>query len=113
MSELKTIAWATEGHLKAWAKAKGDAGDGFISDVRKRQYPDMNRYYSIALTPLSDAQAEIDRLKAECETLRNLLSQAVDSIEFWAACASERFQDKHGLAEEVARFRAAIAKERE
>lgn len=46
----------------------------------------------------------LDRI-AELEAL---LGEAIESIEDWAGYASEYFREKHGLAEELAKFRAAL-----
>ena len=40
--------------------------------------------------------------------LEALLGEAIESIEDWAGYASEYFREKHGIAEELAKFRAAL-----
>jgi len=51
--------------------------------------------------PLCVANRRIAALEA-------LLGEAIESIEDWAGYASEYFREKYGLAEELAKFRAAL-----
>jgi hypothetical protein len=53
---------------------------------------------------------EIDRLRTENAELKNKLSDAVDSIETWAAYADEYFQAKWGLRDELAGYRAFLSR---
>lgn len=56
--------------------------------------------------------AEIARLKAECEGLRESLTNAADEVESWGAYASDYFQQKYDLAGTVLKIRqAAMSKE--
>ena len=45
---------------------------------------------------------------AEIARLREALEDAIESIEGWGAYASEYFKDKHDLAGDLARARAAL-----
>ena len=67
------------------------------------------------LGPIEDFEslaAERDRLKAECEGLRESLTHAADEVESWGAYASDYFQQKHDLAGTVLKVRqAAVSKE--
>ncbi len=49
-----------------------------------------------------------DALQAENARLREALRLAIDAVEFWAAYASPYFQDKHDLAEDLQKLRAAL-----
>jgi len=51
--------------------------------------------------PLCVANRRIAELEA-------LLGEAIESIDDWAGYASEYFREKHGIAEELAKFRAAL-----
>ncbi|MGL4651467.1 MAG: hypothetical protein ACRC1H_18825 [Caldilineaceae bacterium] len=75
-----------------------------------------------AVAALGAALDEIDRLRADIhschpackragcvnERLRAALREAADSIESWGAYASDYFRQKHDLAGDVARARAAL-----
>ena len=67
------------------------------------------------LGPIEDFEslaAERDRLKAECEGLRESLTHAADEVESWGSYASDYFQQKHDLAGTVLKVRqAAVSKE--
>jgi hypothetical protein len=52
--------------------------------------------------------AERDALKAENARLREALRLAIEAVEFWAAYASPYFQDKHDLAGDLQKLRAAL-----
>jgi hypothetical protein len=49
-----------------------------------------------------------DGLQAENARLREALRLAIESVEFWAAYASPYFQDKHDLAGDLQKLRAAL-----
>jgi hypothetical protein len=55
-----------------------------------------------------DAIVEITNLKAENARLRAVLRLAIETVEFWAAYASPYFQDKHDLAGDLQKLRAAM-----
>jgi hypothetical protein len=55
-----------------------------------------------------DAIVEITNLKAENARLRGALRLAIETVEFWAAYASPYFQDKHDLAGDLQKLRAAM-----
>lgn len=57
-----------------------------------------------------DVIAERDRLRAVNAELLAALQDAVDCVEHWGAYAGEFFQQKHDLAGDVTRLRAAIAR---
>jgi hypothetical protein len=46
--------------------------------------------------------------KAENARLREALRLAIDAVEFWAAYATPYFQDKHDLADDLQKLRAAL-----
>lgn len=58
------------------------------------------------------AAAEITRLRAEKAELVNALGDAIDSVEAWAAYASDYFKEKHDLNGEIASLRAALSRAR-
>lgn len=49
-------------------------------------------------------------LQTRVTELEGALSEAIESIESWAAYASEYFQQKHDLAGDLAKFRATLQK---
>jgi hypothetical protein len=49
-----------------------------------------------------------DKADAENEKLRAALRLAVDAVEHWASYASPYFQEKHDLAEDLQKLRAAL-----
>ncbi len=49
-----------------------------------------------------------DTLKAENARLREALRLAIEAVEFWAAYASPYFQEKHDLAKDLQKLRAAL-----
>ena len=57
---------------------------------------------------LTERDSKITELEARVSELENLLSDAVDDIESWGGYASAYFQDKHGLKQDIAKYRAAI-----
>ena len=68
------------------------------------------------LTPIIEALqeyiapvlAERDALREQARVLREALADSIDSIEGWGAYASEYFQGKHKLRDELAQRRAAL-----
>lgn len=54
------------------------------------------------------AQSTIAELRGQVERMREALAEAIESVEDWAGYASEYFRQKHGLKEELARFRATF-----
>ena len=72
------------------------------------------------LTPIIEALqeyiapvlAERDALREQARVLREALD-SIDSIESWGAYASEYFQGKHKLRDELAQRRAALAATKE
>ncbi len=57
---------------------------------------------------LRSLAAERDALRAENEKLRAALRLAVDAVEHWASYASPYFQEKHDLAGDLQKLRAAL-----
>jgi len=53
-------------------------------------------------------QKRIAELQAENARLRDALRLAIEAVEFWAAYASPYFQDKHDLAGDLQKLRAAL-----
>ena len=51
---------------------------------------------------------ELQAATVRIAALESLLGEAIESIEDWAGYASEYFREKYGLAEELAKFRAAL-----
>ena len=49
----------------------------------------------------------IEELMMEIDRLSGLLAEAADSVADWGSYASQHFQEKHNLAGDVDRFRAA------
>jgi ABC-type transporter Mla subunit MlaD len=56
---------------------------------------------------IAQLNLEIERLTAGNERLREALNEAADAIQAWGAYASDYMQDKHDLAGDIARTRAA------
>jgi hypothetical protein len=57
---------------------------------------------------LDHCTEQIQIRDAEIERLRGALKDAIDSVEFWAAYASDYFKEKHDLVGEIARLSATI-----
>jgi hypothetical protein len=53
-------------------------------------------------------QKKREQLQAENAWLRDALRLAIENVEFWAAYASPYFQDKHDLAGDLQKLRAAL-----
>jgi hypothetical protein len=49
-----------------------------------------------------------DKADAEIEKLRAALRLAIDAVEHWASYASPYFQEKHDLAGDLQKLRAAL-----
>jgi hypothetical protein len=64
--------------------------------------------HDLTSAALRDLAAERDALKAKNALLREALRLAIDAVEFWAAYATPYFQDKHDLAEDLQKLRAAL-----
>jgi hypothetical protein len=56
------------------------------------------------------AAAELRRLHAENEALREALKFAKDAVEDWGSYADEYFKNKYRLADDVERINAALAR---
>lgn len=54
-------------------------------------------------------QMRLDRIEAQRDRLAAALQDAIECVESWGAYASEYFQNKHDLAGDLARLRAALA----
>lgn len=54
-------------------------------------------------------ERELVAAEAREKRLREALAEAIDSVESWAAYATEYFQEKHDLAGNLAALRAALA----
>jgi hypothetical protein len=59
--------------------------------------------------PIADMVNENVRLRAQVERMREAFTDAIDTVDFWAAYASDYFKDKHDLEGDLARLRAARA----
>jgi hypothetical protein len=57
-------------------------------------------------------QKRIAELQAENARLREALRLAIEAVEFWAAYASPYFQDKHDLAGDLQKLRAALGEKK-
>ena len=57
---------------------------------------------------LKDLVAERDALKVENEKLRAALRVAMDAVEYWASYASLYAHEKHDLAGDLQKLRAAL-----
>ena len=66
-------------------------------------------YAATGLTLGAEEAAAIGRLiQAENEKLRSALGLAIDAVEHWASYASPYFQEKHDLAGDLQKLRAAL-----
>ena len=61
-----------------------------------------------AVNKLNNLRAKCDDLEKERDALRAALRLAVDAVEHWASYASPYFQEKHDLAEDLQKLRAAL-----
>lgn len=55
--------------------------------------------------------AEVERLTRERDGLAKALADAIECVESWSAYASDYYREKHDLAGDLARLRAALPKE--
>jgi len=66
-------------------------------------------YAATGLTLGAEAAAAIGQMiQAENEKLRSALGLAIDAVEHWASYASPYFQEKHDLAGDLQKLRAAL-----
>ena len=73
-----------------------------ISDIQ-------NDYYDRGwMAAWDSAEDRIDELETENQRLKELLQDATDSVEEYSQYAGEYLYKKHGVAEEIARYRAAL-----
>jgi hypothetical protein len=70
--------------------------------------PESGVSYEAFVSAMQIVTTERDALRAESARLREALRLGVDAVEFWAAYASPYFQDKHDLAEDLRKLRAAL-----
>ena len=69
----------------------------------------QNDYYDRGWMAAWDAAEDrIDELETENQRLKELLQDATDSVEEYSQYAGEYLCKKHGVAEEIARYRAAL-----
>ena len=54
------------------------------------------------------SEGDMETAAQEIEKLRAALRLAIDAVEFWAAYATPYFQDKHDLADDLQKLRAAL-----
>ena len=54
------------------------------------------------------AQRTIRELEAERDALREALTDAIECVDHWGDYANQYFKEKHDLAGDVARLRAAL-----
>jgi hypothetical protein len=64
--------------------------------------------FKASATALRSLAAERDALRAENARLREALLLAIDTVEFWAAYASPNAQERHDLAGDFQKLRAAL-----
>jgi len=80
-----------------------DANGRFATDER------MDSYDLVAEVYVSDTPpTERDALKAENTKLRAALLLAIDTVEYWASYASLYAHEKHDLAGDLQKLRAAL-----
>lgn len=84
------------------------------------RYPDCHKGSADrAMVPLSEseelhtAHIALTHLREANRELVEALESAVTDMQDWAAYASSYFQEKHGIAHDVAEYRAIIAKHKE
>jgi len=89
-----------------------------VSDLVERLRADYIRESDTDVL-LTEAADEIDRLgeqalmlAAEISRLRRLLNEAADDIEHWGSYASQYFQDKWHLDDDVKKYRDAALEEK-
>ena len=68
--------------------------------------PDEGLVVSGTIDALHD---EVERLQARVRELETALGDAIECVESWAAYATDYFREKHDLAGDLARLRAALA----
>jgi len=92
--------------LAEWLRSQVECDETLAED----DYVQMDEDYELLVPAgkIRDAAAEITRLRAESARLREALRLAIETVEFWAAYASPYFQDKHDLARDLQKLRAAL-----
>lgn len=74
----------------------------------EKEFADLEARLAVAEAERDAAQSTIAELRGQVERMREALAEAIESVEDWAGYASEYFRQKHGLKEELARFRATF-----
>ena len=64
--------------------------------------------YETFVSAMRIVTTDRDALQAESARLREALRLAIEAVEFWAAYASPYFQEKHDLAGDLQKLRAAL-----
>lgn len=72
-----------------------------MSDIVERLRADLASGLSASLGDTKEAADEIEKLRAA-------LGLAIDAVEHWASYASPYFQEKHDLAGDLQKLRAAL-----
>lgn len=85
--------------IKAWQAAHPGSELTWPSSVRLSAW---------CMGEVASVTAERDALRAENARLREALRLGIDAVEFWAAYATPYFQDKHDLAKDLQKLRAAL-----
>jgi hypothetical protein len=98
-----TIRYVTE--MKARFKAEAEFSHMQLRIARQRRA--LAKLYGKRHDKNGRLSNFLAGMKAENARLREGLRLAIDAVEFWSAYASPYFQDKHDLAEDLQKLRAA------
>ena len=87
------------------------------SEVKRYHWDPQQMYYADADGSFFDGEGsecvvpapDFDRVAADLRRAREALADAIECVESWAAYVSPYFQEKHDLAGDLARLRAALS----
>lgn len=98
----------------AWKSAAHTAGNYREEERARAETAEAERDAAIEsgaeqLVLVAELRDQLDAARAEVARLREVVADAVECVEAWAAYASDYFKEKHDLAGDIARLRAALA----
>jgi hypothetical protein len=101
------LTWPSSARLSAWCMGEvasvTSERDALRAEVERLKAGGCARDQST-----TQFCAEAVALQAENARLREAVRLAIDAVEFWAAYASPYFQEKHDLAKDLQKLRAAL-----
>jgi len=92
-----------EGLIASALRASEERAAGAIGDHNR-----IEAHSQAILKDCHDWQDRAETAEARVKELEEALREAIDAIEGWAGYASDYFRDKHDLAGDLSRARAAL-----